>query len=66
MLRNLALFGSVNAHPDDWPQAVAWLDEARERWPDVLDAIVSLRAAPDDFAQAFEHHGVKATLRFGT
>ncbi len=64
VLRNLALFGSVNAHPQDWRRAVRLVDAAHRRWPDAMEAMVSLRAAPDDFEQAFHHRGVKATLRF--
>jgi glucose 1-dehydrogenase len=65
VLKNQVLFGSVNAHPDDWRDTVRRLDEARSRWPDALDAMVDLRVAPDEFERAFEHRGVKATLRFG-
>jgi threonine dehydrogenase-like Zn-dependent dehydrogenase len=65
VLKNLVLFGSVNAHPDDWRETVRSLDEARSRWPDALDAMVDLRVTPDEFERAFEHRGVKATLRFG-
>jgi threonine dehydrogenase-like Zn-dependent dehydrogenase len=64
VLHNLALVGSVNAHPQDWRRAVRLLDAARRRWPEALEEMVSLRAAPDDFATAFHHGGVKATLRF--
>jgi glucose 1-dehydrogenase len=65
VLRNLALFGSVNAHPDDWREAVRLLDEARRRWPEALEAMVDLRVSPDEFERALSHRGVKATLRFG-
>jgi threonine dehydrogenase-like Zn-dependent dehydrogenase len=65
VLKNLALFGSVNAHPDDWREAVRLLDEARGRWPGALDAMVDLRVQPGEFERAFNHRGVKATLRFG-
>jgi glucose 1-dehydrogenase len=65
VLKNLVLFGSVNAHPDDWREAVRLLDEARSRWSDALDAMVDLRVAPDEFERALGHLGVKATPRFG-
>src|SRR3954451_22644749 len=63
ILGNRALFGSVNAHRDDWAAAVAPLDRARERWPEALEAFVGLRVPLDGFADAFAFGGVKATLR---
>jgi hypothetical protein len=62
ILQNRALFGSVNAHRDDWTAAVEHLDRARERWPEALEAFVGLRVALDGFADAFAFRGVKATL----
>ena len=62
VLQNRAIFGSVNAHRDDWEAGVAHLDAARRRWPDALEAFVGLRAGLDDFADAFGFRGVKATL----
>ena len=64
VIENRVLFGSVNAHREDWQAAVAGLEEIRRRWPDALDAMVGLRVAPDRFAEAFEFRGVKATLVF--
>jgi glucose 1-dehydrogenase len=64
VLENRVLFGSVNAHHDDWRQAVENLNRVRERWPDALDAMVGLRVSPDRFAEAFAFRGVKATLVF--
>src|SRR4051812_25740987 len=64
ILQNRALIGSVNAHRSDWLTAVARLDEARRRWPGLLEAFVGLRAAPDRFQDAFAFRGVKATLAF--
>ena len=56
--------GSVNAHPDDWRESVALLEQIRNRWPEALEAMVGLRVAPDRFADAFAFGGVKATLVF--
>jgi threonine dehydrogenase-like Zn-dependent dehydrogenase len=61
-LENRVLFGSVNANRIDWLTAVESLDRARERWPDAVQQIVGLRVPLDRFAEAFDHHGVKATL----
>jgi threonine dehydrogenase-like Zn-dependent dehydrogenase len=65
ILQNRALFGSVNAHREDWGTAVAELAEARRRWPDAVDAFIGLSVGVDAFAEAFAHRGVKATLAFG-
>jgi threonine dehydrogenase-like Zn-dependent dehydrogenase len=62
ILENRVLFGSVNAHREDWLAAVADLDRARERWPEALEQFVTLRVPLDRFAEAFEHRGGKATL----
>ena len=62
VLGNRVVFGSVNAHRQDWDAAVTALDAACARWRDVLEAFVSLRVPLDRFAEAFEHRGGKATL----
>ena len=62
ILENRVLFGSVNAHREDWLSAVDSLDRARARWPDQLEAFVGLRVPLDRFGEAFAHRGVKATL----
>jgi threonine dehydrogenase-like Zn-dependent dehydrogenase len=62
ILENRVLFGSVNAHRQDWLAGVADLDRARERWPEALEQFVTLRVPLDRFSEAFEHRGGKATL----
>lgn len=62
ILENRTVFGSVNAHRQDWLAAVSGLDEARERWPGALEQFVGLRTPLDRFEDAFAHRGVKATL----
>jgi threonine dehydrogenase-like Zn-dependent dehydrogenase len=62
ILENRVLFGSVNAHRQDYVAAVEQLAEARKRWPDALERLVTLRVPLDRFAEAFAHHGGKATL----
>ena len=62
ILENRVLFGSVNAHHQDWLAAVASLDAARERWPEELEAFVGRRVPLDRFQEAFDYRGVKATL----
>jgi threonine dehydrogenase-like Zn-dependent dehydrogenase len=65
VLENRVLFGSVNAHHQDWLAAVDSLDRARERWPEELEAFVGRRVPLDRFAEAFAYRGVKATLVLG-
>jgi threonine dehydrogenase-like Zn-dependent dehydrogenase len=62
ILENRVLFGSVNAHRQDWLAAVASLDRARERWPEQLETFVGRRVPLDRFQEAFDYRGVKATL----
>jgi glucose 1-dehydrogenase len=63
VLENRVLFGSVNAHHQDWLAAVQSLDAARKRWPDELESFVGLRVPLDRFQEAFDFRGgVKATL----
>jgi threonine dehydrogenase-like Zn-dependent dehydrogenase len=62
VLENRVLFGSVNAHREDWLTGVEQLDRARERFPGVLDGLVALRVPLDRFAEAFAFRGGKATL----
>jgi threonine dehydrogenase-like Zn-dependent dehydrogenase len=62
VLENRVVFGSVNAHREDWLTGVDDLDRARERWPGALEAFVGLRVPLDRFADAFAYRGGKATL----
>jgi len=62
ILENRVLFGSVNAHPQDYLAAVAQLARVRTTWPGALDLLVALRVPLDRFADAFAHRGGKATL----
>ena len=62
ILENRVLFGSVNARREDWLAAVADLDRVRERWPEALAQLVTLRVPLDRFEEAFAHRGGKATL----
>jgi threonine dehydrogenase-like Zn-dependent dehydrogenase len=62
ILENRVVFGSVNAHRQDWLAGVEALDRARERWPGVLEGFVDLRVPIDRFAEALDHRGGKATL----
>ena len=62
ILENLVLFGSVNAHRQDWLAGVEALAQAAERWPGALDELVTLRVPLDRFGEAFAERGGKATL----
>jgi len=62
VLENRVLFGSVNAHREDWHAAVEALDRALDRFPDALERLVALRVPLDRFAEALAYRGGKATL----
>ncbi|HEY6962213.1 MAG TPA: alcohol dehydrogenase catalytic domain-containing protein [Gaiellaceae bacterium] len=62
VLENRVLFGSVNAHRQDWLAGVEALDRARERFPGALERLIGLRVPLDRFADAFAFKGGKATL----
>jgi threonine dehydrogenase-like Zn-dependent dehydrogenase len=62
ILENRVLFGSVNAHRQDWLAGVDALAEAHRRWPDALERFVALRVPLDRFKEAFEQRAGKATL----
>jgi threonine dehydrogenase-like Zn-dependent dehydrogenase len=59
VLENRVLFGSVNAHREDWEAGVAALARADR---DVLAELVALRVPLDRFEEAFAFRGGKATL----
>lgn len=62
---NRVLFGSVNAAPSDWPQAVQDLVALDQRFPGLLGDLITRRESPDRFADAIEPGGVKTTIVFG-
>jgi threonine dehydrogenase-like Zn-dependent dehydrogenase len=62
ILENRVVFGSVNAHRQDWLQGVEDLGHIRKRWPEAAEQFVSLRVPLDRFKEAFEHRAGKATL----
>lgn len=62
VLENRVLFGSVNAHRQDWDAGVAALDRACTEFPDALEQLVALRVPLDRFEEAFAFRGGKATL----
>jgi glucose 1-dehydrogenase len=62
VLENRVAFGSVNAQRQDWEAAVEALDRARTQWPEPFQSLVGLRVPLEQFADAFDYRGVKATL----
>ena len=62
VLENRVLFGSVNAHRDDWVTGVEALDRARQQFPGALEELIGLRVPIDRFEEAFAFTGGKATL----
>jgi len=64
VLQNRAVFGSVNAHPQDWVDAVTRLSALNERWPEAAAGLIGLRVPPDRFDEALAFRGGKSTLLF--
>ncbi|MDX6487358.1 MAG: glucose 1-dehydrogenase, partial [Gaiellaceae bacterium] len=64
VIGNRAVFGSVNAHRDDWAAGVERLSQVKARWPEAAERLVGLRVEPERFQEAFDFPGVKATVRF--
>lgn len=62
ILENRVLFGSVNAHRQDWLAGVDALERSRRRWPGALESFVRLRVPLDRFRDAFAERQGKATL----
>ncbi|HEX3806708.1 MAG TPA: alcohol dehydrogenase catalytic domain-containing protein [Gaiellaceae bacterium] len=62
VLENRVLFGSVNAHREDWLAGVEALDRAKREFPGALEELIGLRVPLDRFADAFAFKGGKATL----
>jgi threonine dehydrogenase-like Zn-dependent dehydrogenase len=62
VLENRVLFGSVNAHRQDWLAGVEALAAAKLRFPGALEQLVALRVPLDRFEEAFAFHGGKAAL----
>jgi hypothetical protein len=52
ILQSRAVFGSVNAHRQDWETAVGVVDQARGRWPDAVESFIGLTVGIDAFAEA--------------
>jgi glucose 1-dehydrogenase len=62
VLGNRVVFGSVNAHRQDWQAAVDALDRARGSFDGVLESFVTLRVPLDRFGESLEHLGGKSVL----
>lgn len=56
VLRNQVMLGSVNASRGHFQQAVDDLAEARLRWGDAVNRLITHRHKSTDFADALEHH----------
>jgi threonine dehydrogenase-like Zn-dependent dehydrogenase len=59
ILENRVLFGSVNAHRQDW---LAGVDALARMDPELLRGLIGLRVPLEEFEQAFAYRGGKATL----
>jgi threonine dehydrogenase-like Zn-dependent dehydrogenase len=51
VLKNQVIFGTVNAGPDAFKNAISDIGEFRRRWPDAVRGIITHRVAIDDAAR---------------
>jgi glucose 1-dehydrogenase len=51
VLKNQVIFGTVNAGPDAFRDAISDIGEFHRRWPDALRAIITRRLPIDDAEQ---------------
>ncbi len=53
VLKNQVILGSVNAAPHHYLQAVEYLRQSKEQWPDVIAQVITHQFNTGDFKQAF-------------
>lgn len=57
VLMNQIVLGSVNASLYHYQQAVDYITEAKSRWPEAMERIITHRYLPEEFEQALHVHG---------
>lgn len=68
VLQNQVMAGSVNASRDHFQMAVDDLDQARLRWPGLVEGLITARRPYADFLAALSRHDpdeIKVTLEWG-
>lgn len=67
VLHNQLVFGTVNAGPEAFEAAIVDLEQFQDRWPGALDALITGRHRPEDFAKLLTgpRAGIKPVIRFG-
>lgn len=66
VLDNQLVFGTVNAGPETFKAAIVDLTQFHDRWPGALDALITGRHRPEDFAELLTgpRSGIKPVIRF--
>lgn len=57
VLNNQVILGTVNAAAEDFSAAIADLTRFRERWPGVLERLITQRHPPEDYARVVSGRG---------
>ncbi len=67
VLKNQAVFGTVNAGRDAYEAAIRDLGEFRRRWPDALGALITGRFGPEAYRELLvgPPSGIKNVIAFG-
>lgn len=67
VLGNMAVFGSVNAHRTDFEQGVTDLGQIRQRWPELLEGLITRRLPLAEFRGALNAPSgdIKTVLEIG-
>ena len=69
VLKNQIIFGSVNAGKEHFKQAVIDLESAQEKWPGVIERLITSRTPFADYSQVLTHRSsdeIKAVLEWST
>lgn len=66
MLQNQVIYGTVNAGPDAFRNAIADLGELVRRWPDEVRALITGRYPPDAYEELLlgPSSGIKRVVSF--
>ncbi len=56
VLKNQVLLGSVNAAKNHWEQAIRDLSEAKSRWGDTIEQLITKKVGFEKFRDALEKH----------
>lgn len=58
VLKNQVVLGSVNASPDHYRMAVEDIKKCYEKWPEVINQVITERIPYSNFEHALHHHSI--------